>query len=367
VVAGVATACLLPAVLAARPGPRVQVEPARLRELILSSAAQPYQGYVDGRGRVNLPDLPALRELAGLFGGNTRIRAWYASPQAWRVAVLDPTGERDIYQTDQGSYVWDFDRNLVSHTVGQLPLRLPFAADLLPPDLARRLLAGAGPGDRLTPIGSVRVAGVAAAGLRLTPSNPDTTIAWVDVWADPDTGLPVQVQLAGRDSADPVYASRFLDLAQRSPPPNLVRPTWPASAGFAHTTAQDIAATLGAIVDGQLPDHLAGHPRALNPAAVAEVGGVGAYGAGLSTFVVVALPGRVGFESLRRARDAGGLPVDLTYGQGYEVRTSLLTALVVRTHGDRQSRRSYLIAGAVTPQLARAAAADLLATQPEPQ
>jgi hypothetical protein len=41
---------------------------------------------------------------------------------------------------------------------------------------------------------------------------------------------------------------------------------------------------------------------------------------------------------------------------------SLLTALVARTGGDRISRRTWLIAGLVSPDLLRRAAAELVAS-----
>jgi len=122
----------MPIAVAAWPAPHVDTNPSVQRDLMLASATRPYQGYVDSRSEVRLPDLPALGEVARLVGGTTRIRVWYGSPRAWRVAVLDQTGERDIYQTVDGTYVWDFERNLVTCTVGEPPVRLPGAADLLP-------------------------------------------------------------------------------------------------------------------------------------------------------------------------------------------------------------------------------------------
>jgi len=363
-VAGVAALCLMPVAVAAWPSPRVDADPKVLRELILASASRPYQGYADTRGEVRLPDVPALDEVAKLVGGTTRIRVWYGSPRAWRVAVLDQTGEGDIYQTVDGTYLWDFERNLVIHPVGELPVRLPWAADLLPPDLARRLLAGAAAADTLTTIGSRRVAGMTAAGLRLTPTDPETTIGRVDVWADPATGLPVQVEVAGRDSAAPTFTSRFLDLDQRPPDPPVVTPVVAESAGFAVTTAQDLAAALNGVAPVALPDSLAGRPRTTLPVRGVDVAGVGAYGAGLSTFVVLALPGRVGSQALRAAQDRGGTPVGFATGHGYEIRTSLISALIVRSEGDRATRRTFLLAGPVTPDVLRTAGGELLAAAP---
>jgi hypothetical protein len=359
--AGVAALCLLPVAVAAWPSPRVEADPMTLRDLMLASATRPYQGYVDTRGEVRLPDLPALGEVATLVGGTTRIRVWYASPRAWRVAVLDQTGERDIYQTVDGTYVWDFERNLVTHTVGEPPVRLPWAADLPPPDLARRLLAGAATSGAIAAIESKRVAGIPAAGLRLTPTDTETTIGRVDVWADPATGLPVQVEISGRDSATPILTTRFLDLDQRPPDPAVLTPVRAESAGFVATTAQDLAVVLDSVAPVALPESLAGRPRTTSPVDGVELG-VGAYGTGLSTFVVLALPGRVGWQALQAARDKGGIPAGFAHGQGFETRTSLISGLIVRSDGDRRTRRTFLLAGPVTPDVLRRAGAELLAS-----
>jgi hypothetical protein len=95
------------------------------------------------------------------------------------------------------------------------------------------------------------------------------------------------------------------------------------------------------------------------------VAGVGAYGGGLSVFVVLALPGRVGSQALRAAQDNGGTTVDFPNGQGYEIRTSLISALIVRSEGDRRTRRTFLLAGPVTVDVLRIAGGELLAADPE--
>ena len=51
-----------------------------------------------------------------------------------------------------------------------------------------------------------------------------TTVGHIDVWADPGTGLPVQVEVTGRGAATPVLVSRFLDLSLRAPDPAVLVP-----------------------------------------------------------------------------------------------------------------------------------------------
>jgi hypothetical protein len=307
-------------------------------------------------GRLGLPALPELEDVRRLLNGSARLRTWYAGPTSWRVAELTPTGERDTYETAVGLYRWDFERNLVTHLAGTPAVWVPGAPDLVPPALARRLLDAAGRYDRLP---ARRVAGIDAAGLRLTPDDPDTNVGRVDVWADPDTGLPLWVEVAGAGRADPAFTSRFLQLRQEPQPAAVLTPSIPDDAGFATTSVEELEGALGAAVSGRLPETLVGRTR-VSAAATAGVPGIAVYGRGFTTVVVLALPGRFGGRTLAAARDAGGAPVAMAGAQAYELRASLLTALVVRTDGDRFSRRAWLLAGLVQPQLLRRAAAELV-------
>jgi hypothetical protein len=342
----------LPPAVASWPVSTQRVVPSALLAKILGSAGVAYQGYVDSDGRLTLPNLPQLGDTVGLLSGQTSIRAWYLSPAAWRVAAVDQLGEKDIYRTGDGTYVWDFQRNLLTLVAGTVPVRLPWAADLVPPDLARRLLRGAAPGDPLDPLPARKVAGLAAAGVRLRPADPQTTVGRVDVWADPATGLPVRVEVAGRTSDTPVLTTQFLDLDQKAPPRSLLTPTRSLSAGFTVTTQPDVAAAVNAAVPLRLPPTLAGRTRQASPGGIT---GVGAYGVGFGAFVVVPLPGRMGGQVIATARSGGALPVTLPRGEGYQIGASMLTALVLQ----RRRGQVILLTGFVTADLLRTAATEL--------
>ena len=132
--------------------------------------------------------------------------------------MIEGSTERDVYQTPDAQYVWDFGDSQLTRIVGDQPVRLPRAADLTPPELARRLL-GIAAGDRLEPVAGRRVAGIEAAGLRIVPATADTTVDHIDVWADPATGLPVQAEVTARGGQRPVFVTRFLELALDRPGP----------------------------------------------------------------------------------------------------------------------------------------------------
>jgi hypothetical protein len=354
--ATIAALCLLPVVVSAFPQPGTRSDPIGLRELIMVSARQPYQGYAEVHGELGLPELPNVGELTDLFSGSTRLRAWYASPSAWRVAELTATGERDTYRTADSTYVWDFERNLLTRSIGNT-VRLPRAADLLPPTLARRLVAGEA--GKLTSIEARRVAGVAAAGLRWTPTDPDTTVGRVDVWADPGTGLAVRVDIAGRDGGT-AFTAQFQELQQRAPAAEVLAPSRPTSAGYTVATAADVATAINTVASFRLPSALAGHARRPAPPGTPEVIGLGAYGDGLSVFAVAAIPGRIATQTLQRIREGGGVPVVVGDGEAYEIHTALLNALIVRTAGAGR-RRTYLLAGSTSAEILRQAGAELLA------
>jgi hypothetical protein len=331
------------------------IDPAALRDRVVSSAAQPYQGYVETTAHIALPDLPQIGQVASLFAGTTRIRAWFATPSAWRVAVLTPTGEQDTYRTADGTFIWDYERNLVTGIVGELPIRLPWAADLTPPALAHRVLAAA-KGDPVSRLSSRRIAGMAAGGFRVTAQDPASTIGRIDVWADPETGLPLRVEIGGRDPGRAVLTSRFLDVSRHAPDPKVIAPVRPRSASLTSTNAPDVAASLNSVAYFPLPDSLAGRPRMPTPEVVS---GVGTYGRGLSTLVAVPLPGRLGGRAIGSAERARAIPVEFDAGQGLEMRTSLLTTLLVWS-GNQLNQQAFLVAGFVTPQVLERAGSDLL-------
>ncbi len=84
--------------------------------------------------------------------------------------------------------------------------------------------------------------------------------------------------------------------------------------------------------------------------------GVGRYGTGLSTFVVLPIPRGSGRAAREGARRGGGTVVRLDGHEGVLLATPLLTVLVA---GVPASRRTYLLAGVVTPAVLERAAAEL--------
>ncbi|GEL24659.1 hypothetical protein PSU4_36130 [Pseudonocardia sulfidoxydans NBRC 16205] len=322
-------------------------DPAALRARIRASAAQPYTGFAEASGRLGLPDLPQLGQAIALFTGTTRIRVFHAGPQRWRVDELTAAGERDIYHLDGVESSWDFGSQRLTRIVGTTSVRLPRAADLLPPDLARRILAAA-PDDPVEALPDRRVAGRAAAGIRVTPADPDTTVAHVDVWADATSGLPLRVEITGRaDPGRPVLTSELTSVDLTAPADDVLVPTVPPGATAAEVPAADLAGALRVLGPSAPPGELAGRGRLPR---FPDLPGIGVYGTGLGGFVLVPVTGRIAAQAVDGAAAAGGVPVTVPTGRAVAVSTPLLS-VVIRAGG----RRGALLVGTVSPAvLARA-------------
>lgn len=354
VAAGTALLCALPALVAAWPVPASAVTAAQLRARIISSADVSYQGYAESNVDLNLPNLPNLSGVIALLDGSTDQYVWYRSPQQWRADVVTTAGEDDTYQTSAGTYQWDYSGNVLTQVVGSQPVRLPRAADLLPPSLGVRLLRLAGRADRFTRLPSQRVAGVDAAGLRIVPTEAGTTITAVDIWADPATGLPVQVELFAVGSHAPVLTTRFLDVSLTRPPLTVLTPH--PGPGVDKSVASLPDAT--GILNGygpELPAELGRIRAAASPPGLPDVA---VYGAGFARFAVVPLPVHAGTAVIDAASSVGA-SIPMRGGTAVLVRTPLLTVVLARLpYGP-----VYLLTGAVTSAVLERACANLLAEE----
>ena len=262
-------------------------------------------------------------------------------------------GESDTYQDGQVTYLWDYGRSLLTQIIGAQPVRLPRAADLLPPALARRLLGIAAATAHLSRLPTRRVAGVDAAGLRVTPAGQGTTIGAIDIWADPRTGLPVEVQIIARGAAQPVLTSSFLELSQRRPGLDVVTPDPAPDIGFATTSLPSVDSVLNR--EGiRFPRQLSGRRQVVIPGSPP---GVAVYGTGFSRFVLVPLPRAAGASMLTAALNAGAAGVPLAGQTGALIQTPMLTVLLVEAGF---GRTTFLLAGAVTPAVLEAAASNLV-------
>jgi hypothetical protein len=341
-VAGATAAlCALPVIVGALPVPESPVSATALRARILASGHVPYQGYAESTVSLGLPSLPGLGGVSMLLDGTTDQYTWYRSPARWRAEVSTPAGEDDTYQAGRVTYLWDYGGNLLTKIVGSEPVRLPRAADLLPPPLGRRLLALAGRSGRVSRLPSRRIAGVDAAGLQVRATDRRTTVAAVDIWADPANGLPVWVQVFARGSGRPVVTSGFLQLSESRPALSVVTPHPAPGVGVTAVEFPALATILYG-VGPPLPGQLAGSAR--NNIHVGEAP-IGAYGAGFARFTVIPLPGTVGTQALNTGLAAGAEQVEFPDGTAAVIRTPLLTVVLASS---AFGGPVFLLAGPVT-------------------
>jgi hypothetical protein len=332
--------------------------PRALLARALASTDVSYAALAESRGSLGLPDLPRLGGVADLLGGTTRARVWWRSGTSWRVDVLTVTGERGTYGTTDGTVTWDYERRERVKVLGEPGARLPRADDLLPPQAARRLLAGVGPGDRLESLPQSRIAGRRAVGLRVIPADPRSTIGRADVWLDAGSGLPLRLRLVDRAGKD-ALVTQLSDVRLGDPPAAEVTAPRPAGVRDQVETASDLAANIDRYSPWLLPSDLAG-----TQSTATVLRGTATYGPGLVRFAVLPLPPRLGRDVLANARSAGAAEVKTAGGVSARVTSSLLNVLVVRAD---DGQHAYLIAGLVQPDLLERAARELLADPPPPR
>jgi hypothetical protein len=195
-----------------------------------------------------------------------------------------------------------------------------------------------------------RVAGIAAAGVRLTPAEQATSIARVDIWADPGSGLPLRVELSGAGDRRPVLESSLRDvsLAEPARETTLFRPA--SGVDIAYEESVDVAAAANALSAYDLPTTLAG----LDTRGGEDPGAVGVYGRGPTTLLVLPLRGQVAAPLRARLRDSGGAE-ETTVGILAPVGP---VGLLLTPRTDRQG--ALLLTGTVTGDTLRQAAAELL-------
>jgi hypothetical protein len=344
----------VPAALAARPGD-ARADPQQLRDLVAASADRPWTGYAEARAALGLPRIAQLSDVTTLLSGVTRMRGWYAAPDRARYDVLSPVGERDRYVTPRGQAVWDYGAELLTVVSRDPQVRLPRPEDLLPPELARRLLSGTSPDDPATELPSRRVAGVDAAGVRVTVRDPGTTVGALDVWADPATGVPVAVDVRAKGVAEPLVTTAFDDLEQGPPDPAALETRRGPGAGVTRSPTSDLFGVLGRGDGRSLPATLAGRDREPTERGFPALG---RYGTTLGQLIAVPLPPDLAGTLLGGIGRAGAGRTLVVDGQASALETPLLTLAVIRSE---DGTRAWALAGLVPPDTIDSGAADLLA------
>ena len=298
------TAALLVAVPLAvrhRPAAESDVSATELAERIQASGDVAWSGLAETSGGLQLPDSDSFVGLAQLLGEDNELRVWWRTAEDWRIDRVRSTGETDLFRQGPTMVRWVFESETATITPVSR-IRLPDASDLLPPTLARLMLQGVRP-EELSRLPVRRIAGLEAPGLRLVPAEPASTVARVDIWADPASGLPIQVELYAAGDQRPVLSTTLRELSRETPASELTvfRPDPDITIDYEESV--DVAAAANAFAPFDLPATLAG----LSTRDGEDPAAVGVYGRGPTTVMVLPLRRQVAGPLRARLRESAGV------------------------------------------------------------
>lgn len=305
-----------------------------------------WSGSVDLDGTLQLPDADEFSGVAGLLGDHTSLRAWWQDSGSWRVDRLLTTGETDLFHDGDTTVEWSYERDRA--TISRDPdIRLPRASDLLPPVLAERLLRGVSAADA-SRLPARRLAGRSAAGLRVRPPSPLSSIDHVDLWADVATGVPLLIEVYATGASSPDFTSRFTDFTPGPPDPDTLAFTAPATADVTYDDVLDIADAANQYAPVRPPAVVAGLEQT-----DASDGAVAVYGRGAAQVIAIPL----------RDREAHAFRDQMAVTPGVEqderrtvVTLGPLGVLLTGADGDG----GWLLAGTLTRDALERAGADVL-------
>ena len=277
------TLASLPAAVDRLPARAPVIAPAELADLVARSAEQPYQGYAVTRGALDLPDIEGAELPAALLSDTSTLRVWYRSASAFRVDRVTLYNERDIYVDERGYWIWDSQLRESQRVNGQYQVRLPRSSDVLPPEIARRLVAAAATPQSadLISIAGRRLAGRSVPGFRIVPravaQRTVTTIAHADIWVEPHTGIALRVEVFTPAFRAPAIEARFLQFSLQAPSVDRVTFTPPLSGkvDLNSDDGLDAAQRIERFSRRVLPDSIAGLGRRTQRRTAAATYGTG--------------------------------------------------------------------------------------------
>jgi hypothetical protein len=334
-----------PFAVRAWPAAGSHVSAAELLDQVRASSDHGWSGYVETDGTLQLPDADRFSDVGALLGQPTRLRAWWRDADHWRVDQLLVAGETDLVHDGDRTTQWDYEH--AEATVSRDPdIRLPRSADLVPPELARRFLRGVKDAD-VTRIPARRVAGTSAPGLRIVPSSKLSSIDHVDLWADPESGVPLRVEVYA-DEDRPAYTTTFSDFSSARPGAEDVAFTPTPTTKVSLDDVLDIADAANQYAPLVPPDSAAGLEKTS-----ASDGAVGVYGRGLTQVIAIPLRDREA-DALRDQLDS--TPGVEHPGERTVVTVGPLGVILTGKQGDG----GWLLAGTLTRDALVQAADDVL-------
>ncbi|GAA1769130.1 hypothetical protein GCM10009795_014200 [Nocardioides hankookensis] len=335
----------VPAALHALPARTSDVTATELLDQVRAAEQHPWSGYVQTEGTLALPVADDFSDVGALFSDSTRMRAWWRGSDDWRVDRLLVSGETDLVHQHGVTIEWSYERDRAR--ISRDPdIRLPRTADLVPPVLAERLLRDV-TADDVRRIAARRVAGVSAPGLRVEPAAPQSSVDHVDLWADPDSGVPLRIDVYAAGDASPAFVTQLRDFSATRPA--LSTTTFDGAPGIEvdHDDVLDIADAANQYAPFRPPATVGGLAMSSG-----SDGAVGVYGVGITQLIAIPMRGREAGplrEQLRQTPDVA------TSASGTLVTAGPLGVLLTGADDDG----GWLITGTVTTDTLRRAAVDL--------
>jgi hypothetical protein len=317
-----------------------------------------WSGEVRTQGSLSVPLTGStFGGVARLLGESSQLRVWWQDDAHWRVDRISPTGEADLVREGSTSTRWRYEDN-TARQVAWSPIRLPDDNDIVPVALARRMLEGAKPGE-LSRIPPRRVAGRSAAGLRLVPSDPVSTIGRVDVWADESTNVPLRIDVYGAgDTQHPTLTSEMTTFDDERPSKDALQRQFSPGVDYHESFSFDSVAAANAFAPFLLPMRAIGLERKGAPS---ELGAVGVYGRGPTALLVIPLrdsTARPLHKQLAKSRNARTAERSVALEVG-PLSVLLVEGLPAYPNPRLHDGGNFLLTGTVTPAALRQAAVQL--------
>jgi outer membrane lipoprotein-sorting protein len=204
-----------------------------------------FSGTVRQTSDLGLPSLPTTgagtdtdtASALELLGGDHTARISVAGDAKERIAVLDPSAERDVIRNGRTVWVWNSKTNSATKVTATGTAERPDAATTTSPaELASRLLAEVAPSTSVTVDRAQTVAGRDAYTLVLEPRTTATTVGSVRIAVDATTGLPLDVAVIARGASSPAFETGFTDISYAVPAASTFVFTPPADAKVSERT-----------------------------------------------------------------------------------------------------------------------------------
>jgi outer membrane lipoprotein-sorting protein len=218
------------------------MSPDQLMDAVTSARVPGFSGTVAEMSSLELPELgdTSAEPLLALTSGSHSLRVWYAGETQQRVAMVDKSGEFDVFHNGSDVWQWDSAKQEATHAVESSAAATTPSGTTDPQELAKQLLADVGSSTSVTSGPEQRVAGRPAYQLVLTPKQAGSRISSVTLSIDGQTHIPLGVQVYGTTkSSAPVIDVSYLDVDFAVPAASMFTFTPPASAKVTQRSASD--------------------------------------------------------------------------------------------------------------------------------